>query len=1063
MKFKRNHDRKLRRYGAVVHLSIAFLFVLMFFPTSSWASNKMFNNIVNGENNVQQRNNKQNLVTGKILDEKGQAMIGVSIKVEGQKNAMAISDADGNFKIQVSKGQIIQFTYVGYEMLKYDYKGEKKLHIQMQPSESSLSDVVVIGYGKQKKNSLVSSISSIGSAELSSYSNRNITNNLAGQIPGLIAVQRSGKPGYDSSEFWIRGMSSFKGGTNPLILVDGVPRRMEDIEPDEIDQFTLLKDAAATAVYGAEGANGVILITSKRGRSMKPQLTFRAESTLATPTRLPNFMNSYDDLSAYNEALNNNGAPSVYSDEELKKYASHEDADLYPDVDWVSTLLRNHTYNMRYTLNVRGGSDKTRYFVSGAFYKENGIFKSFSNKYNNNIDLKRYNLRSNIDFDASKTTKVSVDISGQYLTTNYPGGEPNKIFYMLCQTPAFLMPTVYSDGTVAGGPRIDTDNNPYNWLVNHGYIKEWRTYIQSKVGVNQKLDFITKGLSYNVAISFDADVMYTASRTRTPTQYHATGRNSDGSLIFDKIKEGTDVLSLENSSSSTKRIYFENSINYARSFGNHNIGAMLLYMQKDTQYQGDAFPYRKQGIVGRITYGYADRYFVEGNFGYTGSENFAKKHRFGFFPAMGLAWYVSNEPYYPEALKSIVSKLKLRYSIGRTGNADTGGSRFVYRGTMNQGNSGYNLGFSNTGALGGIGSGITEGQFESPNIQWEIEMKHNYGIDLGLFNGHFDLQFDYFNNRRDKILLQRQTVSAVTGFQQTPWQNYGVVTNKGFDASLNVNYQIGEWKLSARGNYTFARNKIVEMDEVAKKYDWMNNTGTRLNSYTGYVADGLYSYDDFDITGEGLNRQYTLKEGVVKSNLSGNIRPGDIKYKDLNGDGVVDSYDSKAGLGKPSVPEVVYGFGFNAQYKGFYTGIFFQGVASCSTVFGGAAFFPFNNDVINSSLRKEVADRWSDANPSQNVMFPRLHTYTYANNEATSTWWQRNAAFLRLKNLEFGYNLNPNQLKSLGLQSLRFYVQGNNLCVWDHIKLWDPELGTSNAGFQYPLNRTWTVGVDFTF
>lgn len=1003
--------------------------------------------------------------TGLVVDENGQPLIGVQIKLEGTTTGV-ITDVDGNFSISAKKGDILLFSYVGYESQRITYKGEKILAIKMLPNTELLDEVVVIGYGKQKKNSVVSSITSIGPRELAVSSSRNLTNNLAGQIPGLIAVQRSGEPGYDDAEFWIRGISSFKGGTTPLVLVDGVPRAMSDIETDEIESFTLLKDAAATAVYGAEGANGVILITSKRGNSQKPKISFRAEGTYLSPTRMPKFLNSVESLLLRREALANEGQEFYLSEQEInEKYGPRGDRDLYPDTNWQKVMLRDNTYNMRYTLNVRGGSDRARYFVSGAFFQENGIFKESNEEYNNNIGLKRYNLRSNIDFDATKTTVVRVDLSGQYLQTNYPGVGTGDIFQAMCRTPSWMMPYVYSDGKIAGHPRPSGQRvNPYNLLMHSGYTKEWRTLIQSKIQVDQKLDFITKGLTWRGMLSFDTDMKYIAKRTMTPTQYYATGRNLEtGALTYKTVVEGSDVLASALSNSSDKRIYFETALNYSRTFSEkHDVGAMFLYMQKETQYHDNALAYRKQGLVGRVTYAYDGRYFAEGNFGYTGSETFAKGYRFGFFPAVGLAWYVSNEPYYPKVMKKIVNKLKFRVSFGRTGNDNTGGSRFLYRGTMNQGNGGYNLGFSDTGAMGGIGNGITEAQFESPYLSWEIEDKQNYAIDLGLFDGRIDMQIEYFKNNRKNILLQRNTVSNVTGFQQMPWQNFGIVKNQGVDASLTLNQKIGEVNLSARGNFTFARNEIIEFDQVPQLYPWLEKKGTRLRSYKLYIAEGLYTFDDFIITGEGKDRTYELKPDVV-SGLSPGVRPGDIKYKDLNGDGKIDSMDQMEDVGDPSVPEIVYGFGFNAEWKGLYAGIFFQGAAKTSTVFGGdGTFFPFQWGE-QSALRTAVVDRWTESNPSQNVMFPRLHSDNFSNNTEGSTWWQRDASFLRLKNIELGYNFNKKMLKGLHIQSLRLYLQGNNLYVWDKIKMWDPEQGNAGGGLTYPLNRTFTLGFDVTF
>lgn len=582
-------------------------------------------------------------VTGIIADINGESIIGASVMIKGTSRGVT-TDLDGRYVLQnVENNAVLEISYLGYKTEEIKIEGRRNINITLYEDSKSLTEVVVIGYGAQKKESLASSVTVIDSKPLALASTRNLTNALAGQLPGLIAVQRSGEPGYDSSEFWIRGVSSFSGGTTPLILVDGVPRSMQDIEADEIETFTLLKDAAATAVYGAEGANGVILITTKRGSADKPHISFRAEATMLTPTRLPEFMNAEQTLQLYNEALRNEGSPEAYNP---SLYAAGADRDLYPDTDWLDYMLRDHTYNMRYTLNVRGGSNKARYFVSGAFYQENGIFKEGdNNEYNNNIGVKRYNLRSNIDFDVTESTMVKVDVSGQYLQTNYPGVGTSTIFQQMCRTPSFIMPPIYSDGTIAGHPRPSANRvNPYNSLMNSGYAKEWRTSIQSKVELNQKLDFISKGLKFKALVSFDADMTYTAKRTKTPSQYVATGRDENGKLIFKEVVQGSDALTESLGSSSNKKIYFESSLNYNRTFAQkHEVGAMLLYMQKETQYHNNALPYRKQGIVGRATYGYDGRYFIEGTFGYTGSETFASGHRFGFFPAVGAAWYISNE------------------------------------------------------------------------------------------------------------------------------------------------------------------------------------------------------------------------------------------------------------------------------------------------------------------------------------------------------------------------------------------------------------------------------------
>lgn len=1006
-------------------------------------------------------------VKGVVRDAAGEAVIGANVRVKGSTTG-TITNIEGQFTLSVPSGKaILQVSFVGYKSMEVKLNNQNTVDIILEEDSEMLDEVVAIGYGRQKKSGMVSSVNTISNKEIAKPT-RNLTNNLAGQIAGLIAVQRSGEPGYDDSSFWIRGVSSFKGGTDPLVLVDGVPRKMSDIEPDEIETFSLLKDAAATAVYGAEGANGVILITSRRGKEQKPRFTFRAEGSMLEPTRLPGFLGSKDFMDAYNEGLFNEGKQPLWSQEEINKYASHEDLDLYPDVQWMD-LLKDHTYNQRYTLGIRGGTARARYFVSGAYYSEKGIFKSNGlEKYDTNIGVDRFNLRSNIDIDVSQTTLLNIDVSGQYLLTNYPGSGTSDIFAAMTRTAPNQIPMVYSDGTLAGHTEYNNGNrtNPYNMLMNSGYSNEWRTAIQSKVALEQKLDFITKGLSARGSISFDANMLTTVKRIKTPTLFHSTGRDENGQILFKEVRAGSDAFAEETKSTNDKQIYIEAQLNYHRVFGLHDVTGMMAYMQKEKSYHDKALPFRKQGFVGRLGYIYDSRYSLEANFGYTGSENFAEGYRFGFFPAVGAAWFVSQEKFYPDALRNVVNKLKFRASYGRTGNDAVNDERFIYRELLKQDGSQYNVGYRDGSALGDVGKSIWEKRFGAPYLSWEIEDKQNYGIDLGLFNNRIDIQVDYFNNKRHNILLQRETIPAVAGFQQSPWQNFGIVVNKGFDASVVLNHQIGDVKLSARGNYTFARNKVIERDEVTPKYPWMSATDIRLNSWNLLIAEGLYTEDDFIITGEGINRTYEFKDGVVTSGLSNDIRPGDIKYKDMNGDGIIDSNDRVQDVGQPSVPEIVYGFGLNVEYKGFYAGVFFQGSGNTSTVIGanaGQLIFPFSWGKEETSLRDVVMDRWSETNQSQDVMYPRLRTKSHAHNNTASTWWLRDASFIRLKNVELGYNVPKKTMKSFGLESMRIYLMGNNLAVWDKIKMWDPEIGNANEGSNYPLSRTYTVGLEISF
>ena len=1020
-------------------------------------------------------NQQKKTVTGLLTDADGNPVIGATVSIKGTTYGVT-TDIDGKYILNnVSEGDVLEFRYIGYNTEEKVYKGEKNINIRMVEASVGLEDVVVIGYGQQKKESVVSSLNTISAKELS-MPTRSLSNNIAGQIAGVLAIQRTGEPGKDNSEFWIRGISSFAGGTSPLVLVDGVPRNMNDITVDEIESFSVLKDAAATAVYGAEGANGVVLITSKRGSSQKPSLNVRAEFGVAKPTRLPDLANSYEFATLYNEAAwemagnPTSGFINPYSDQALEMYRTGADPDLYPSADFLS-LLKDQTFNERVSLTLRGGGDRVRYFVSGAFYHEDGMFNSQSTEdYNANIGLSRYNIRSNIDIDVTKTTQLAVDISGQYKDSHNPAIGTQEIFDNIFEFAPNQFPLRYSDGTFSefrlynGGT-----GNPYNKLNESGYQNGWYANLQSKLTLTQKLDFITKGLDIKLSGSFDADYSSTTKRTKTPTTY-LLQLNDAGEREYLQINEGAPNLTDHGGASKDgeKRVYLEASLNYKRKFNDlHDVSGLLLYMQKERQTQGSGLPYKKQSVVARASYGYDNRYLVEGSFGLTGSENFAKGHRYGIFPAVGVAWYVSNEKFM-KGLEDVVNKLKFRASYGITGNDNVGGTRFPYRGSLKTDAGGYNLGFNvgaNGGGTNGQGSGIIENLFAAPYLSWEIEEKKNIGLDLGLFRGRIDMSVDFFKNDRRDILMQRKTVSAVSGFRQSPWQNFGKVSNKGFDGNIVLKQSVSNVNLSFRGNITYAKNEIIEYDEVNPRYEYQRYTGNSLNKPLLYIADGLYTDNDFIITENLTNgsKEYSLKEGLPVP--SAGVRPGDIKYLDLNGDGKIDSYDCTYDhkFYAPN-PELVYGFGLNAEYRGFHVGVFFQGVARTSmNLNGNRDFVPFSYSQLGS-LRREGFDHWSSRNPeNQNVLFPRLHTEEFNHNKFNSTWWYRDASFLRLKNIELGYTFSKELLKKAAIKDARVYVQGNNIAVWDHIGMWDPELGSAGAGVKYPINMTWTLGLEFSF
>ena len=1039
-----------------------------------------------GVESIQQQK-KSIKISGLLTESSGDPIIGATIRINGKQGG-SITDLDGRYTIEASVGDELVYSYIGYVTeIRRVKSGETTINIQMQQESTGLEEVVVVGYGQQKKESMVSAVSVISGEDLH-VSSRSLNNSLAGKVSGLLAVQRSGEPGWDDATFWIRGVSSYAGGTSPLIIVDGVPRKMNDIDVEEIESFSVLKDAAATAVYGAEGANGVVVITSKRGKSQKTVINMSAEYGVSTPMRLPNLLSSYDYLSLFNEASwNDNGNPTrgfvmPQSDEQLEMYRTGADPDLYPDANWMS-MLKDNTHNQRYTINFRGGGDKVRFFTSGAYYTEDGIYKKNKGAvFDSNVQFNRFNLRSNVDFDLSRTTRMSVDMAGQYIKRVAPSRTAYDIFHGMTLTPVHLIPQIYSDGTPSEHP--DSDNsglrqNPYNFLYYSGYSKSWEVSYQSKVTLEQDLNFITDGLSIRGTVSFDGVAGQYINRTMSAHSFYATGRDANGQLIFTERAAGS-ALSNPSAASSEgqKKIYLEAALNYKHLFADkHDVTGLVLYNQKETQYQNasglNLLPFRKQSIVARGSYTYDNRYTVEASLGATGSENFAPGNRWGIFPAIGGAWFISHEKWF-KPIQSVVNKLKLRASWGITGNDEVNQGRFPYLETVNTGAGGRNLGISSAGGAGTNGQSVTnwmgglaEANAAALALQWETERKADVGFDLGLWSGRIDISVDYFNNRRKDILLNRATIPSMSGRRQGPIQNYGIVDNHGFDGNITFKEHIGQLNATLRGNFTYTKNKYVEVDEIKHIYSYQDMTGVSLNTPYVYIADGLYTPDDFNITYDPVTgaQSYSLKAGLPNPGAA--VAPGDIKYRDLNGDGEINDYDMTyhSGLHSQS-PKMVYGIAVDLEYKGWFAGVFFQGVGGCDLNLMAleSNFMPFNQGRDASSARTEAMSRWKASDPyNMNVLYPRMHSTAFSYNTRNSTWWYRSASFLRFKNLEFGYQFKRQQLKSLGLNNLRVYVQGTNLITWDNVKYWDPELGNANSGMSYPMSRAWKFGMEVTF
>lgn len=1004
--------------------------------------------------------NGKNKIEGSITDEAGEAVIGATVIVAGTTIGTS-TDINGHFSLTVPENGKLQISYIGYETRVINLNDKLTYNIAINPSKQMLEDVVVVGYGTQKKVSVIGSIATIKAEKLGVTSKVSLSQSLAGNIPGIIAVQRTGELGNDKADFWIRGINTFaKGGASqPLIIVDGVERDFNAIDPQEIESFSVMKDASATAVYGVRGANGVISITTKKGEVGLPKISVNVESSLKKPTVVPEFIGAAEYMTIANKANKMGGGISdLFSEERITNTLNRTDPDLYPDANWVKKLLKPYTNYNRINLNISGGAPKVRYFVSASYHNEGGLYETSTDReWDSNIRLNKVNFRSNLDIDVTSTTNINLNIGSQLQILNGPISSADDIWRTMIEVSPNLIPIRYSDGQLAT-PVVGA--NPYNWLTQYGYKKSAENALSSTAGVTQKLDFVTKGLGAKLIFAYDVNTHNNLAGKFLPEMFHATGRNTQGNLIG-TTTAGSPFLDKSKSSWMDYTTYLELTLNYDRTFGDHQIGALFLYNQREYNVPNGSgeyivLPYQNQGIAGRVTYSYKNRYFIEGNFGLNGSENFAKGKRVGFFPAGAIGWYISEEPFW-KRLKNVVPKLKIRGSYGTVGNDKLGTDaygntiRFAYITEVANGGS-YN--FGSTSTYNPV-TGTTEGKFGSPSLTWETETKRDIGLELGLFDNTLDLSIDYFKNDRKDIFTQRRIIPATAGFNQAPWANLGKMNNEGLDFSFTYRYSTKNWNISAIGNFTYAHNKITDWDEPAPKFPNLYQTNHRLGQQFGYIAEGLYTNTDFDTNGN-LNAKYPVPE------LGLTVQPGDIRYTDVNGDGLVNSNDMTA-IGFSENPEIVYGFGVNASYKNFDFGIRFQGVANTTRMINDPQIIPFTQALDKGNIYKSLAnDMWTPEDPRQNVFFPRLRNGTNGHNFQASTWWQKDMSFLRIKDIVIGYSLPKPFLSKLHINNIRFYVIANNLITFSKFKLWDVELGTNN-GMRYPVMKSGTIGIDFNF
>lgn len=992
---------------------------------------------------------QERTINGEILDERGNYLSNATI-VTNSSEKQTLTDAEGRFSLSISSLDTeLHVSLLGYVAQRVELTSRVNYRIVMMDSTSALDEVVVVGFGTQRSASVVGAITTLNPKNLQMGTTRSMSNNLAGQLAGVIAVQRSGEPGYDNSNFWIRGISTFGGNRSPLILVDGVERSLDNMDPEEIESFSILKDAAASAVYGVRGANGVILINTKRGKVGKPKVSARFEQGVTSPVQLPTFIGAADYLEVMNSIRQERGEEGLYTKERIDNIRNGADPDLYPDVNWLDAILKDQAGNSRANVSVNGGSDILRYSLVTSFYQEGGLIKRDEQQaWDSSSKLSRYNVRSNVDVNISPTTLFRLNIGGFLQDRSRAPESVDGLFQEAFVIPPYVHPTIYTSGQI---PRTPGRTNPWALATQRGYERFSASKIESLFSVEQDLKFILDGLKARALFSFDRYSNTSVVRSKSPDYYNpAIGRDAEGNLELVIDSYGQEFLGYSTGSEwGDKSTYLEGAITYGRFIGKHNIDALFLYNQRNYD-NGDLLPYRNQGIAARFSYNYDNRYIAEFNFGYNGSENFARGKRYGFFPSFALGWYISEEPFMTE-IKNVVSKLKLRGSYGLVGNDRLDGRRFAYITTINEG-AGYSWGLNNDFKR----AGRMEGDQGNADLTWETVAKANLGIELGLWNA-LDLQVDLFKEDRSNIFMQRRSIPGSSGFTTMPWANYGKVNNKGVDVSLDMNKALSEHLfLSVRGTFTYALNKIIEQDEPSVIIGTSrSSTGKPIGQLFGLIDDGLFTEADFeDVANNVLHND-------IPRHTFGIVRPGDIKYRDLNNDGVIDALD-RTDIGGTEDPQIVYGFGTNMRYKAIDFGFFFQGLTNTHRIIGGSNFIPGSANGSMGNMFSNVNDRWTVENPSQEVFYPRLSDYQSANNNMASTWWLRDMGFVRLRNVELGYSMPSSWLDRVHVQNFRIFARGNNLLTFSDFKLWDPELGVNN-GMRYPIMKSVSLGLEINF
>lgn len=1036
-----------------------------------FASNLTFFNLISSQSVmaavdvVQQQ--KSIYVKGLVLDASGESIIGANVKVKNG-NIGTITDLNGAFKLTVPVGSKLVFSFIGYETKTVLAANEMKVVLKENLTE--LNEVEVVAYGVQKKLSVTGSIASVNGDELTKTPVGSISNMLSGQMAGLTTVQYSGEPGSDAAKIFVRGQGTFNN-SSPLIQVDGVERDFNDIDPNEIASITILKDASATAVFGVRGANGVVLITTKRGKEGKAKISVSTSASILAPTESIKMANSYQYATFYNQINANDGQSLTFSDEIVQKFKDRSDPIRFPSVDWVDYCLKDMTLQTQHNVNISGGTSRVRYFISAGAYTQGGLFKQFGLPYNLSYQYNRFNYRSNLDMDLTKTTTLSMNIAGNVNNASKPytgQGSAGMLINMYYSTP-FSSPG-FVDGklvnTASDYPdlRLPFTGGSGMSYYGGGFMKTSNNLLNVDVQLKQKLDFVTKGLSFHVKGAYNSGfTSYTNASAGIAT--YTPVLQEDGSIAYKKYGQNSQLKYEDKDPGKSRNWYMEAAFNYARNFGDHHFTALALYNQSKVYYpkQYSDIPRGYVGFVGRVTYDWKNRYLTEFNFGYNGSENFAPGKRFGKFPAGSFGWIVSEEKFW-KSLKPVINFFKLRYTIGLVGNDQIGDDRFLYISDPYVVNNAELINRDGHGFLFGIdNSTISQAAYESAknnaDVTWEKSLKMNYGVDINLFNDRLRTSFDYYHENRKDILLSDGTAPSVLGFA-LPKANLGKMKSWGWELALKWNDNIGsDFRYYVNLNLMYNQNRVEERKEAPQNEEYMYQKGRRLGSRSQYK---FFEYYNSETTPAHYKAVYGED---MPTQLAADLKDGDCVYVDLNSDGKIDANDLSHDFGFTDDPEYMAGLNLGFSWKGFDVSMQWTAAWNVSRSISSVFRQPFTDRTGSDQgglLVYMLNNTWTTDHPDPSAKYPRATFLNDTNNYAESTLWEKDSKYLRLKNLQIAYNFNLPFMKKLKLNTFQLALSGYNLLTFTPYIWGDPESKASNSP-SYPLTKTYSLSLKLGF